>query len=64
MDDLREAVRTLEDADPIARRVLGSSNPVAIAIEFFLRKARAALAAREGVESIREGVEAMTSGDM
>ena len=43
LDDLREAVTTLEDADPIARRVLGSSNPVAIAIEFFLQKARAAL---------------------
>ena len=43
LDDLREAVTTLEDADPIARRVLGSSNPVAIAIEFFLRQARAAL---------------------
>ena len=43
LDDLREAVTTLEDADPIARRVLGSSNPVAIAIGFFLRQARAAL---------------------
>ena len=49
LDDLREAVTTLEDADPIARRVLGSSNPVAIAIEFFLRKARAALAQRRPV---------------
>ena len=62
LDDLREAVRTLEDADPIARRVLGSSNPVANAIESSLRDARAALAARD-VESLREAVKAMTPGD-
>ena len=51
-----------EDGDPIARRVLGSSNPVANAIESSLRDARAALAARD-VESLREAVKAMTPGD-
>ena len=62
-DDLREAVAMFEDADPIARRVLGSSNPVANAIECSLRNARAALAARVGddVSSICEGVAAMTA---
>ena len=44
LDDLREAVTTLEVAERIARRVLGSSNPVANAIKFFLREARVTLA--------------------
>ena len=44
IDDLREAVTTLEVAERIARRVLGSSNPVANAIKFFLREARVTLA--------------------
>ena len=63
LDDLREAVRTLEDADPIARRVLGSSNPVAIAIEFFLRKARAALGARDGGGDSRARSASRASGN-
>ena len=64
LDDLREAVETLADAERIARRVLGSAHPHIEGIEHNLQDARAALAAREGdVESIREVMEAMTPGD-
>ena len=47
LDDLREAVETLEDAGHTARRVLGGAHPVAADIELSLRDARAALRARE-----------------
>ena len=47
LDDLREAVTTLEDAKRIARRVLGSAHPTTAGIEKSLREARAALRARE-----------------
>ena len=47
LDDLREAVIRLEDIEPIARRVLGNSHPTVRSIELGLRKARAALRARE-----------------
>ena len=47
LDDLREAVNTLEDTDRIARRVLGAAHPTTAAIEDELQDARAALAARE-----------------
>ena len=47
LDDLREAVETLEDAGRIARRVLGGAHPVAANIELHLRDARAILRARE-----------------
>ena len=40
LDDLREAVTTLEDADRIARRVLGGAHPTAVRIEQALRAAR------------------------
>ena len=40
LDDLREAVTTLEDTDRIARRVLGGAHPTAVAIEQTLRAAR------------------------
>ena len=43
LDDLREAVETLEDTERIARRVLGGANPITSAIEEKLRDARAAL---------------------
>ena len=43
LEDLREAVTTLEDAWRIARRVLGGAHPLTSAIEDELRKARAAL---------------------
>ena len=47
LDDLREAVTTLEEATPIARRVLGGAHPLTGEIEHRLREARAALRARE-----------------
>jgi len=47
LDDLREAVATLEDAGRTAQRVLGGTHPVAMGIEAALRRARAALRARE-----------------
>ena len=47
LNDLREAVTTLEDVVPIARRVLGGAHPVVSTLEESLRDARAALRARE-----------------
>ena len=40
LDDLREAVTTLEDAARVARRVLGGANPLTEEIEEQLRDAR------------------------
>ena len=48
LDDLREAVTTLGESEPIARRVLGSAHPTTRGIERALQNARAALRAREG----------------
>ena len=45
LDDVREAVSTLEDAGRIARRVLGDSYPTTERIEDELRDARAYLRA-------------------
>ena len=45
LDDLREAVETLEDAGRTARRVLGGAHPTAAGMEKSLRDARAALRA-------------------
>ena len=48
LDDLREAVTTLEDAGRIARRVLGGTHPTTTGIETTaLRQARDALHNRE-----------------
>ena len=47
LDDLREAVTTLEETQRVARRVLGSAHPTSSAIEVCLRRARAALRARD-----------------
>ena len=47
LDDLREAVTTLEELERITRRVLGGSHPLKVDIEDELRDARAALRARE-----------------
>ena len=47
LDNLREAVTTLEETAPIARRVLGGAHPLTVDIELALRNARAALHARE-----------------
>ena len=47
LDDLREAVTTLEDAGRIARRVHGGAHPTTRIFELRLREAQAALRARE-----------------
>ena len=47
LDDLHEAVTTLEDTERIMRRVLGGAHPDAVGIEKALRGARAALRAGE-----------------
>ena len=47
LDDLREAVETLEETDRTARRVFGGVHPIAKEIEGKLRDALAALRARE-----------------
>ena len=47
LDDLREAVTTLEDTDRIARRVFGGAYPLTVGIEKSLQDARAALHVRE-----------------
>ena len=47
LDELREAVTMLEDAERIARRVLGGAHPTKEGIEAALRDARAALRACE-----------------
>ena len=58
LDDLREAVTTLEDTARIARRVLGPSHPTTEDIVRDLQLARAALGARD-VEPLRDAVGAM-----
>ena len=52
LDDLREAVTTLEETERTARRVLGSTHPLAEAIAGSLRNAQAAL--REAPSSAPE----------
>ena len=47
LDDLREAVATLEETARTARRVLGGANPTTADIERELKKSRAKLRARE-----------------
>ena len=47
LDELREAVTTLEDAGRRARRVLGGTHPHTVDMEQSLRKAQAVLRARE-----------------
>ena len=47
LDDVREAVTTLEDAGRTARRVLGGAHPLTEGIEETLRESRAALDAQE-----------------
>ena len=46
LDDLREAVDTLEATERIARRVLGGAHPTTKGIEDELQEARDALDAR------------------
>ena len=46
LEDVREAVTTLEEIKPIAQRVLGGAYPTTTGIENNLRKARAKLRAQ------------------
>ena len=59
LDDLREAVTTLEETARTARRVLGATHPITVKIEHALPDARAALRAREEASSLREAMAAM-----
>ena len=62
LDDLREAVATLEELARTVRRVLGGEHPFTEEVEDSLREARAALRDRDGgVSAIREAVAAMTA---
>ena len=74
LDHLREAVTTLAETEPTARRVLGGAHPLTLGIERALENARAALRrlrAREDlleadeadVESARKAMAAMAPGD-
>ena len=54
LDELREAVTTLEDTERIARRVLGGAHPTTTGIERDLRKSRAVLRARETPETLAQ----------
>ena len=47
LDDVREAVTTLEETERIGRRVLGGTHPIVVFMENALRDARAALRARD-----------------
>ena len=47
LDDTREAIKTLEEIEPIARRVLGGAHPLTKRIEGGLRESRAVLRFRE-----------------
>jgi len=47
LDDLREAVKTLEEAERTTQRVLGGEHPTTVMVGRSLRNARAALRARE-----------------
>ena len=48
LDDLREAVTTLEDGERIARQVLGGTHPLTTGIEKSIQNVQAELAARDG----------------
>ena len=47
LDDLREAVKTLEDSEWIARRVFGGEHPLTTGLTETLGESRDALRARE-----------------
>ena len=47
LDDVREAVETLEDTERTARRVLGAAHPTTVGIERSLRESRQVLSAHE-----------------
>ena len=47
LDDVREAVSTLEDTERVTRRVLGDTHPTTYRIASVLQEAQATLRARE-----------------
>ena len=53
LDDLHEAVTTLEELERTARRVLGGAHPFTVDVEANLRDARAALRTREATQPSR-----------
>ena len=53
LDDMREAITTLEELERIARRVFGGAHPSTLRLERDLREARAALRARETPSPLR-----------
>ena len=61
LEDLREAVTTLEETARTVRRVLGGAHPTTLKIKHALPEARAALRAREDgdVSAVRAGLDAM-----
>ena len=62
LDDIREAVTSLEEIEQTARRVLGGGHPTTEGMGRSLQEARAKLRARDGgVSAIREAVEAMSA---
>tara|TARA_B100000459_G_C8410450_1_gene128658 strand:+ start:193 stop:465 length:273 start_codon:yes stop_codon:yes gene_type:complete len=52
VDDLREAVTTVEDTARITRRVFGGAHPLVGQVEQSLREARTFLRAREAGKSV------------
>ena len=62
LDDLREALTTLEETERTARRVLGGAHPLTVGTEQQLRKLRELLAAREALHEAK-ATEAITPGD-
>ena len=69
LGDLREAINTLEEMEPIARRVFGDAHPLTESIVWQLGQMRAALRAREDkapggdVNAMCEAMAAMTADD-
>ena len=55
IDDLREAVTTLEETERIARRVFGGAHPLTSSIDEALQNARKVLRARETPLGFRGG---------
>ena len=51
LDDLREAVETLEDVARLWKRVFGEAHPETPRVQGALKQARAALAARAAASS-------------
>ena len=66
LDDLQEAVTTLEEIERTARRVLGGAHPIAAAIEGDLQDARAALRVRRNAElraAVKEDPSSLSAED-